>query len=174
MRQVSPRVTCIALLILTACRSGGVTLPAADAIVEGRLDVPFATDTIEEDASVRIDRAHWTVRTQGTPARDFWNDIALLDISSAERSARTLDERTFAAALKTLMSGDPDDASVAFGALHVNATDHLVRSRARIGLTMALSWQSDWPALAAIGADPDSGEVSDSSAAQAGVERWGR
>ena len=174
MHQVSPRLACVALVMLAACRSGGAPLPAADAIVEGRLETPFATDTIEDNPTVRIDRAHWTFRTQGSPLRDFWGDISMLDIPAAEKAARSLDERTFATALKTLMSSKPEDAAVAFGALHTNAVDPTVRSRARIGLTMALSWQSDWPALAAIGADPDSGEVSDSSIVQAGVERWGR
>ncbi|MEO8336264.1 MAG: aspartyl protease family protein [bacterium] len=162
------------VVTLAACRSGGVPLPAADAIVEGRLDTPIATDTIEDNATVRIDKAHWTLRAGNAPARDFWSDIALLDLPAAEKSARTLDERMFAVALKKLMSSSPEEAAVAFQALHLDASDHAVRARARIGLTMALSWQSDWPALAAIGADPDSSEVSDSSAAQAGVERWGK
>ena len=73
-----------------------------------------------------------------------------------------------------LMSSDPEIASVAFRALHLRATDRVVRSRARIGLTMALSWRSDWPALASIGADPDTVEVTDSLAVHASVERWAR
>jgi predicted aspartyl protease len=173
MRRSSPRFLTAAFVVFAACRSGGVALPAADAIVEGRLEAPIATDTIEDNASVRIDKAHWTLRQDAQP-REFWADIAMLDMSSAERAARSFDEKTFALALKTLMSSNPEDAAIAFQALHLNATDNTVRSRARIGLTMALSWRSDWPALAAIGADPDSAEVSDSSAAQAGVERWGR
>jgi hypothetical protein len=176
MRQSSPWSLggFATVAIFAACRSGGVQLPAADAIVEGRLQTPVATDTIEDNASVRIDKAHWTLRSQNAPARDFWADIATLDIPSAERAAKSFDERAFAIALKTLMASNPENAAVAFQALHVNATDPIVRSRARIGLTMALSWQSDWPALAAIGADPDSSEIVDSTAAQAGVERWGK
>jgi len=174
MRHASPWWRIAAVVVLAACRSGGVPLPAADAIVEGRLVAPFAADTIEDNATVRIDRAHWTLRSQNELVRDFWADIAMLDMPSAERAAQSFDERTFAIALKTLMASKPEEAAIAFQALHLNATDRAGRARARIGLTMALSWQSDWPALAAIGADPDSAEVTDSSAAQAGVERWGR
>jgi len=174
MRLASPQFVLVAFVVLAGCHSGGVPLPPADAIVEGRLVAPVATDTTEENATVRIDKAHWTLRSQKAPVGDFWADIAMLDMVAAERAAKSLDERTFAVALKTLMVSNPEDAAVAFQALHLNATDPMVRARARIGLTMALSWESDWPALAAIGADPDSSEVSDSSAAQAGVERWGK
>lgn len=178
MRRTSPPL--VAALILAACHSAAWPLPSAEDIVEGRTTIGIATDTIEDNASVRIDRAQWALRSQGSQgsqgsrARDFWGDIALLDIAGAELAARNFDERTFALALKTLMSSDPEGAAVAFQALHLNATDQNVRTRARIGLTMALSWRSDWPALAGLGADPDSSDVFDSSAAQAGVERWGR
>lgn len=174
MRLTTPPFLVATLIGLAACRSGGVSLPAADAIVEGRLAAPIATDTIDDNATVRIDRAHWRLRTQGAPVRDFWSDIGMLDIASAERAATSFEERTFALALKMLMASNPEDAAVAFQALHLNATDNVVRARARIGLTMALSWQSDWPALSRIGADPDSADLTDSVAAQAGVERWGR
>ena len=175
MRRTSPPL--VAALILAACHSAAWPLPSAEDIVEGRTTIGIATDTIEDNASVRIDRAQWALRSQGSQgsrARDFWGDIALLDIAGAELAARNFDERTFALALKTLMSSDPEGAAVAFQALHLNATDQNVRTRARIGLTMALSWRSDWPALAGLGADPDSSDVIDSTAAQAGVERWGR
>ena len=174
MRRTSPQLVFAAVVILAACRSGGVALPPADAIVEGRLDAPVATDTIDDNSTIRIDRAHWSLRPQTEVTRDFWDDIAVLDIPGAERAARSFDERTFATALKTLMASDPEAAAIAFSALHLNARDVGVRSRARIGLTMALSWRSDWPALAGIGADPDSDAVTDSVSAQAGVERWGR
>ena len=163
---------------LGSCRSGGAPGPAADAIVEGRATA-FVPDTIDAGTSVGIDRAHWTLRQRdGAPSsaapRDFWGDIGVLDMASAETSARSFDELTFVLAMKTLMASDPDGAAVAFSALHVNAKDAAVRARARIGLTMALSWQSNWPALARIGADPDSAESTDPSAVQASVERWAR
>lgn len=172
MRRTSPVLFFATLVVLAACRSG-VQLPPADAIVEGRLTAPSATDTIDDKATVQLDRAHWALRPESA-TRDFWTDIAVLNVLSAERAARSFDERTFAIALRTLMSGDPEGAAIAFQALHRNATDYAVRSRSRIGLTMALSWRSDWPALAGMGPDPDSAEFSDSTAGQAGVERWGR
>ncbi|MEP6732387.1 MAG: retropepsin-like aspartic protease [bacterium] len=170
MRRTSPLLFA-ALIACAACRSGGV-LPPADAIVEGRVEGPVATDTIEENLTVGIGRARWSLRPQ-LAMRDFWTDIAVLDVQGAEQAARSFDERTFAVALRTLMSSDPEGAGIAFQSLHLSARDPAVRTRARIGLTMALSWRSDWPALAMIGADPDSAEARDSAAAQAGVERWG-
>ena len=174
MRRTSPPPVFALLVLLAACRSGGIQLPPADAIVEGRLDAPVATDTIDDDATIRIDRAHWSLRTKSAPARDFWTDIAVLDIAGAEQDARSFDERTFAIALRMLMASDPEAAAIAFQSLHLNARDFIVRSRARIGLTMALSWRSDWPALAGMGVDRDSMAVTDSMQGQAAVERWGR
>ncbi len=167
------RLFVLVFLTIPACRTGQ-GLPPADAIVEGRTGVPVSTDTIDAAASVQLGRAQWTLRPQATRARDFWTDIAVLDIASAEKSARSFDERTFAAALKTLMASDPEAATIAFQALSRNARDAAVRARARIGLTMALSWRSDWPALAQLGPNPDSADMVDAAAAQAGVERWGR
>lgn len=149
-------------------------MPPADAIVEGRTAVPVATDTIEDTATVRVDRGRYALRKSALDARDFWGNIAVLDLPSADAAARTVDQLTFSLALKRLLSSDPDGAAVAFRALHMNASDAAVRARARIGLTMALSWRSDWPALARIGTDRDSAETADPDAAQAGVERWGR
>jgi hypothetical protein len=59
-----------------------------------------------------------------------------------------MEERTFAVALRTLMEGQPEPAAMAFEILHGSANDSLVRSRARVGLTMALSYHSDWAAMA--------------------------
>ena len=134
-----------------ACRSGRA-LPTADAIVEGRTETPVATDTIDERAAVLIDRGRFTLRRSAPDTHDFWGDIAALDLPSADAAARSIDQRTFALALKQLMASDPEGASVAFRALHRNTRDAAVRARARIGLTMALSWRSEWPALAARGA----------------------
>ena len=86
-----------------------------------------------------------------------------------------MDERTFAVALRTLMDGQPGAAAVAFGLLHAAATDSLVRSRARIGLTMALSYDSDWQAMARLRAIPNAADsIPGSLAVAAGVERWAR
>ncbi|MEO7457093.1 MAG: retropepsin-like aspartic protease [Gemmatimonadaceae bacterium] len=161
----------LALGLVAACRSGA-PLPSADAIVEGRAG-DVVPDTVDDIARVSLDRAHWLVRDRVAPPRDFWEEVSVLDLPAAERASRNLDERTFAVALRKLMMSDPEDAAVAFRALHLAARDNAVRSRARVGLTMALSWRSDWPALASIGADPDTaGVVLDSLTVQASVERW--
>jgi hypothetical protein len=153
-------LSCV-LLGLLACHSAGRDpfagvgpLVGADAIVEGRA-AATATDTIDAKMSIRLLRARWALRTDRDEGRDFWSDVALLDTQNAERAASTMDERTFAVALRTLMEGQPGAAAVAFGLLHAAATDSLVRSRARIGLTMALSYDSDWQAMARLRAIPD-------------------
>jgi hypothetical protein len=177
----SPPTARLALVTLLlgalACRAGGVGQPEPDAaaIVEGRGPPSVRTDTIDDPFTVRLDRARWVQRGRGDARLDFWEDIAVLDLTAADKAAKSIDQKTFAVALRTLMSSDPDGAAVAFGALHVRATDPAVRSRARIGLTMALSWHSDWRALARIGSDPDSlDRPAESVVVQAGVERWAR
>ncbi|HET7188600.1 MAG TPA: aspartyl protease family protein [Gemmatimonadaceae bacterium] len=160
-----------------ACRPGGVAEPGYDAaaIVEGDAAPTVHTDTIDDPFTVRIDRAHWVQRGRTDLTRDFWEHVAVLDIPSAEKAAKTIDEKTFVVALRTLMSSDPEGAAIAFSALHSQATDPAVRARARVGLTMALSWRSDWQALARIGHDPDSLEsLMEPNVVQAGVERWAR
>lgn len=173
-----PRLALVTLLVgALACRPGGVAQPRADAadIVEGEAPASVHTDTIEDAFTVRIDRARWIQRNRSDVRRDFWDDIAVLDIPAAEKGAKSIDQRTFVLALRTLMASDPDGAAIAFGALHTQATDPVVRSRARVGLTMALSWRSDWQALARIGHDPDSAESElEPKVVQAGVERWAR
>ena len=152
-----------------SCHSGA-PLPPAEAIVNGTV-AGVRADTIDEQASIRIQQGKWEARnTSG--ATGFWDNIAVLDIASAERAAVSLDERTFAAALRLLMAGKPEDASVAFRAIANDARDPLVRIRARIGLTIALSWNSDWPALASIGEAADSSTASDPLMQQAAVEHW--
>ena len=176
--MLPPRIALASLLLgALACRPGGVGRPALDAaaIVEGNVAPGVRTDTIDDAFTVRIDRARWVQRARVEPRRDFWDDIAVLDIPAAERDARSVDERTFVLALRTLMASDPEGAAVAFSALHSRARDAAVRARARVGLTMALSWRSDWQALARIGADPDSAELELApKVVQAGVERWAR
>jgi hypothetical protein len=178
MRRL-PLLPPLALLALIAagCRTGSGHLlgPDADAIVEGRVDSTVRADTTDAPFTVSLDRARWSSRRQVQTGTDFWSDISVLDLASADRTATTVDERTFVLALRTLMASDPEGAAIAFGALHLNAQDPLVRARARVGLTMALSWTSDWPALARIGADRDSSyATADSTELQAGVERWAR
>jgi hypothetical protein len=166
-----------ALLAAPACRMVGRGAPEADAlsIVEGRATAGVHTDTTEAPFTVSIDRARWSLRTRNAPSSDYWEDIAVLDVLNAEKAAHTVDERTFALALRTLMESDPDAAAVVFGALNANSNDFNVRTRARVGLTMALSWHSDWPALARLPEDCDSATATaDPIVQQAGVERWAR
>src|SRR4051812_38518939 len=176
--RLSPPPLMFATLLLgaLACRSGGVGQPEFDAaaVVEGDAAPGVHTDTVDDPFTVRLDRARWIQRNRVAAPREFWDDIALLDVPAAEKSARSIEEKTFVVALRTLMAGDPDGAAVAFGALHARAIDPAVRSRARVGLTMALSWRSDWPALARIGYEPDSPEKPPSpNRVPAGVEGWG-
>ncbi len=167
-------VACVPLAA-ASCRRGSVADPPYDAaaIVEGSAPAGVQTDTVVDPFTVQIDRAKWSARA--VPGRDFWDDIAVLEVPAAERAATSVEQRTFALALRSLMAGNPEDAAVAFGLLHAQALDPRVRARSRIGLTMALSWRSDWQSLARIGEDPDSVErLLTPSVVQAGVERWAR
>ena len=165
----------LVLLIVGACRTGGFGAagPDADAIVEGRVDSTVHTDTIADPFTVALNRARWSARTRAREGTDFWSDIAVLDVASAEKAAESVDERTFVFALRTLMSSDPEGAAVAFGALYSSASDVIVRGRARVGLTMALSWTSDWPRLARVTTNVDSAFADAAEVErQASVERW--
>jgi hypothetical protein len=155
----------------------GSALPmvSAAAIVEGRANGVVPTDTTDAKMSIGLQRARWTLRPAADSDGDFWSDVAYLDTPSAERAATSMEERTFAVALRTLLDGQPEAAAVAFEILHGTANDSLVRSRARVGLTMALSYHSDWGAMArlrTIAAASDSGTTP--LALAAGVERWAR
>ena len=176
MQRASPRFAfAIGIAtVLAACQSGGVRRPAADAIVAGHVDSTFVVDTINDGTAVGIKRAHWSLRQRSAEARDFWTDVSVLDVPNAEKSARTMDQRAFVLALRELMASEPKKAAVAFVAAQSSTTDALVRARARIGLTMALSWYSDWPALSRIAVDPDTADVADSLTARSSVERWAR
>jgi hypothetical protein len=162
-------------LVALACRTGafGAPGPDADAIVEGRVDSTVHTDTITDPFTVALNRARWSPRLRAQEGTDFWTDIAVLDVTSAQKAAKSIDERTFVFALKTLMASDPEGAAVAFGALYATAQDPTVRGRAHVGLTMALSWSSDWPRLAQVGMNLDSTYATvGESERQASVERW--
>jgi len=168
-------VLLLALLPATGCRTArGPLGPDAASIIEGTAAGSVRVDTTTDPFAVSLGRGHWRTRTDRSDARDFWTDVSVLDVSSAEADAANLDERTFAVALRQLMSSDPDGASVAFSALRTNARDSLVRMRSRVGLTMALTWASDWSAIAGMGTDTDSlGWVSaDPLTRHTTVERW--
>ena len=171
-----PRLLIVPLVVL-ACRTGarGPSGPDADAIVEGRVDSTVHADTVTDPFTVSLAKARWSARERALNGTDFWTDIAVLDLASAQKAAGSVDERTFVFALQSLMDSDPEGAAVAFGALYAQATDVIVRSRARVGLTMALSWTSDWPRLAQVTANFDSTFAEAAEAErQASVERWAR
>jgi hypothetical protein len=179
MRRTLAPLSCA--LLAVACRSapadpfaGVDPLRSAAAIVEGRAPASTPLDTIDADLSIRLLRAKWQLREDPGEGRDFWSDVALLDTPNAERAARSLDERTFAVALRTLLDGQPTAAAMAFGLLHAAAEDSVVRTRARIGLTMALSYDSDWQAMARLAAKTTTDSAPNSLALAAGVERWAR
>lgn len=162
----------VATVLASGCRTAsGPLAPDAVSIVEGTAAPGVHVDTTHAPFAVSLERAGW--RQRGTPTRrhDFWSDVAVLDVPAAERDATSIDQRTFAAALRYLTTSDPRAAAVAFRALHVTATDPLVRTRARVGLTMALTWASDWATIAQLPRERDSVAVSQDSARSA-VERW--
>jgi hypothetical protein len=159
------------LVVGTGCRSG-VPLPPADAIVEGRTSGVVPVDTIDDVQTIGIAQGKYSARRTRPDRSDFWGDISVLDMVSADAAAHSLDELTFSVALKQLLAGDAENAAVAFGALRGNAADADVRARARIGLTMSLSWQSDWVALSHLAVDSTDGHSTDDT--PAAVERWGR
>jgi clan AA aspartic protease (TIGR02281 family) len=176
MRRLSLSAV-LALSIALACQSRpGAPLPDAEAIVLGTAGPGVRTDTTDAAFTVSIDRASWRAKESPIQNRDFWSDVAVLDVANAERSARTVDERTFAVALRTLLAGEPEEAAIAFGLLRGNATDPALRARARVGLTMALSWNSDWQAIAQLASLEDSAAEMGTNPRhlQAGVERWAR
>ncbi len=140
--------------------------------MQGFTDSTFIVDTISDGSTVGISQAHWVARRRSLDTQEFWTDISVLDVPGAEKNAKSMDQLTFTLALRELMASEPERAAVAFSALHLSARDEVVRSRARIGLTMALSWYSDWQALSRIGFNPDTIPAADSMASQAGVERW--
>jgi hypothetical protein len=174
MRRLS-RYLLFAVSTAAACRSvpAGPPPPDAESIVRGTAGPGVHTDTIDAAFTVSVNRAYWRAR-ESKHAPDFWADVAALDVTGAERSAQSVDERTFALALRTLMLGDPDAAAVAFGVLHRNSADPILRARARVGLTMALTWNSEWQAIAELPPSSDSTEEAeiDPRLLQAGVERW--
>ncbi len=165
-------------MVLLACRAAAPVAagPAPAEIVEGRVEGAVQTDTIRDGASISVSRARWTLQSRPQRQLDFWSNVAALDVASAERVAQSLDEKTFAAALRSLMASDPDAAAVAFTALYGRAGDAFMRLRARVGLTIALSWRPDWSALSRLPeVEPDSSAAPlDPMVVQAGVERWAR
>ena len=121
------------------CRTAaGPLQPDAASIIDGATAPGLLVDTTEDPFAASIGRARWRLRDQRTGDHHFWDDIARLDVDNAERDATDVDQRTFAVALRLLMTGDPEGASVAFGALREQAHDTSVRARAHEGLKKAV------------------------------------
>src|SRR4249919_601001 len=114
----------LASIVIAACHTGP-SLPNADAIVEGRA-AGIAPDTVDDNPTVKLEAGHWSLKQQASGGLEFWEDISTLDLRNAEKSARSVDERTFAVALRTLMTSDPEAAAVAFRALALSAADPAV------------------------------------------------
>ena len=140
--------------------------------MEGRTVGIVPVDTIDDVQSIGIAQGKFSSRRARIDRTDFWGGVSVLDMMSADAAAHSLDELTFSVALKQLLAGEAGNAAVAFGALRGSAADPTVRARARIGLTMSLSWESDWVALSRVASDSSDGHSADDM--PAAVERWGR
>jgi hypothetical protein len=165
----------VVVAVATACRTASPGVEAsAEAIIEGAAPHDVRIDTTDVPFRASLDRASWRVKPGITPSHSFWTDVADLDIESADADAKDFDERTFAAGLRRLMASDPEAAAVAFHALTRRATNPLVRAYSRAGLTMALSWYSEWRTIAELEREPssDSAFSADLSTRGASVERW--
>lgn len=124
----------------------------------------------DSDAPASVARARVKPRAAATP-RPFWDAVSALDADGAALVAKTMSERFFATALHALADGDVAGAEVMFGSLLGDA-DPLVRTRARIGVTLTLDAQGKWHELAALPrverSPNDTGGVTD----RAAVDAW--
>lgn len=171
-----PAFAVLFMLVIAGCRTAsGVRMPDAESIVEGATPVGVRIDTTDVPFAASLSRVTWRSSDRTAATHDFWTDIAVLDVANGERDAVDLDQRTFAIALRHLMTSDPQGAAVAFHALNTMASDPLVRAYARIGLNMALTWYSDWATIAELtrqNPDSSSSSAADRRGRQAAVERW--
>lgn len=107
---------------------------------------------------------------RGGAALTYWEWLAGLNADKALASARTGEERRFAAALKDLMVGEIARAEEGFDALRQASSDSIIRSGSRVMYVAALQYQEKWSQLASLaleGTEPGS-EMSD----KASIERW--
>jgi predicted aspartyl protease len=126
---------------------------------------------ITTGAIVSIDTTRQSVAKarKRPPAKTFWAAMTSLDPDYVANHPVSEDETHFAGALRTMMSGDADEAELLLDSLSRHAGDSIVRSASRILLTAALQYQNKWRELAEIspGAATDTSEAD-----RAGVERW--
>lgn len=123
-------------------------------------------------AIVSIDTTRRPVATarKSSPAKTFWAAMTSLDPDYAVNHPASQDEKHFASALRTMMSGDADEAELVLDSLSRHASDSIVRSASRILLTAALQYQNKWKELAEISSSRSTTDTSDAD--PAGVERW--
>jgi hypothetical protein len=93
-----------------------------------------------------------------------------LDPDYAAVHPTSADEKRFAEALRTMMSGDADEAELVLDSLARHASDSIVRSASHILLTAALQYQNKWKELAEMSVPRPPTDSSDVD--RAGVERW--
>src|SRR6188472_1703494 len=103
--RIRSRVSACLLILAAGCRSG-ISLPPADDIVEGRTTGVVPIDTIDDVQTIGISQAKYSARRTRPERGDFWGDVGVLDMASADAAARSLDQLTFSLALKQLLAGE--------------------------------------------------------------------
>lgn len=105
------------------------------------------------------------------PARNFWGAMANLDPDFVSAHPTSPDEGQFAAALRMIMEGDPDEAELLLDSLQRHATDSIVRSASHVLLTATLQYQDKWKDLASLSA-ARAARAESPERDRAGVELW--
>jgi hypothetical protein len=144
----------------------------AAAIVAGSSSCASKPVEVTTGAIVSIDTTRRVVATarKSPPAKSFWAAMTSLDPDYAMNHPTSADEKHFASALRTMMSGDADEAELVLDSLSRHAGDSIVRSASRILLTAALQYQNKWRELAEMSIPRLSTDTTDAD--RAGVERW--
>jgi hypothetical protein len=149
--------------------SGAVT-----AVVIAAATVACASKPVEvtTGAIVSIDTTGRAVAKarKSSQAKTFWGAMTSLDPDYSISHPASADETHFATALRTMMSGDADEAELILDSLARHAGDSIVRSASHILLTAALQYQNKWRELAEISASR--ADTDTTQADRAGVERW--
>jgi len=144
----------------------------AAAIIAGSSSCASKPVEVTTGAIVSIDTTRRAVATarKSPPAKSFWAAMTSLDPDYAMNHPTSADEKHFAGALRTMMSGDADEAELVLDSLSRHAGDSIVRSASRILLTAALQYQNKWRELAEMSIPRLSTDTTDAD--RAGVERW--
>ena len=125
----------------------------------------------EADGDISVRRMRLEQRGAET-GPTFWSSVSALDVAAARAQASTVSERFFTDALSNLVNGNVVGAEVLFHTLLADP-DPLVRGRAHIGLTIALSAQGRWQELAALRTQvPPSSDTVGTLVDRAAVDSW--